>query len=480
MSSRRRAPFVVLVILLIGLLAAPAVALARLWQWAEEEAEPPPTTTTTLPPGFDDPAPQLTTDLLSLRRTNPSELAARVRDEAYREALQPFLDSVPDGSCAAIDVEGERFGAARPDLPVIPASNQKLLVAAVALDVLGPEHRFRTEARGPAPAEGVITGDVYLVGGGDPLLVTGDYVDPLRLPAFNTTPLDAIADAFVAAGITQIAGDVVGDGSRYDDEFTVPSWGEGHVLGVDGGPYDALTVNDGRTFGDATIGFNPNQSAARQFIGVLQARGITVTGRSRNGTVPAEGLTVLGAVESLPLADVVDELLWTSDNNTAELLVKEIGVARRGEGSRVAGLQEIWNTLGAWQVPLAGVELADGSGLSRDNRLTCDAIIGVLEHAGPESELARSLPVAAESGTLTDELAGTPAAGLLRAKTGTLTGVRALSGYYPAADGAAAFTLVLNGEGVDAPERYQPLWADLVRVLDLYPLGPEADELGPR
>ena len=360
--------------------------------------------------------------------------------DAYRTLLRPFFDAVPEGSCAAIDIEGERFADVRADLPVIPASNQKLLVAAVALEVLGEDHRFHTELRGAQPVDGVITGDVYLVGGGDPLLVTGDYVDPLPLPAFNTTSLDAIADALQAAGVTQIVGDVVGDGSRYDDEFVVPSWGAEHVLGAEAGPYDALMVNDGRTFADSTIGFNPNQSAARQFIRLLQARNIAVTGRSRNGAAPADGsVTVLGGVDSAPLADVVDELLQTSDNNTAELLVKEIGVAVRGEGTRVAGLQEVWNTLAAWQVPLEGVELDDGSGLSRNDRLTCDAIMAVLEHVGVDSELAASLPVAGVSGTLVGELVGGPADGRLSAKTGTLTGVRALSGFLPTDDGLMTF-----------------------------------------
>ena len=379
--------------------------------------------------------------------------------------LQPFLDVVPEGSCVAIDIEGERFADVRADLPVIPASNQKLLVAAVALDVLGEDHRFHTELRGAQPVDGVITGDVYLVGGGDPLLVTADYVDPLPIPAFNTTSLDVIADALQAAGVTQIVGDVVGDGSRYDDEFVVPSWGPEHVLGAEAGPYDALMVNDGRTFADSTIGFNPNQSAARQFIRLLQARNIAVTGRSRNGAAPADGsVTVLGGVDSAPLSDIVDELLQTSDNNTAELLVKEIGFAVRGEGTRVAGLQEIWNTLAEWQVPLEGVELDDGSGLSRNDRLTCDAIVAVLEHVGVDSELTASLPVAGVSGTLVVEMVGGPADGRLAAKTGTLTGVRALSGFLPTDDGVMTFALVLNGEGVDDPAYYQPLWSRLVTV----------------
>ncbi|HWM18658.1 MAG TPA: D-alanyl-D-alanine carboxypeptidase/D-alanyl-D-alanine-endopeptidase [Ilumatobacteraceae bacterium] len=477
---RRRGSLIVLLVLLVTTMAVPALGLAWLWQWAEVEAEPPPTTTTTLPEGYDDPAPELDTELLSMRRGGAEELAARARDDAYRAVLQPFFDAVPEGSCAAIDIDGVRFADVRAGLAVVPASNQKLLVAAVALEVLGEDHRFRTELRGPQPVDGVITGDVYLVGGGDPLLVTADYVDPSPLPAINTTSIEPIADALQAAGVTQIVGDVIGDGSRYDDEFAVPSWGPDFVLGAEAGPYDALMINDGRTFADSTIGFNPNQSAARQFIRVLQARNITVTGRSRNGTAPADGsVAVLAGVDSVPLSDVVDELLQTSDNNTAELLVKEIGFAVRGEGTRVAGLQEIWNTLAEWQVPLDGVALDDGSGLSRNDRLTCNAIVAILEHLGVDSELTRSLPVAGESGTLAAELIGGPGEGSLAAKTGTLTGVRALSGFLPTDDSVMTFSLVLNGAGVDEPGYYQPLWTRLVTLLDGYPIGPHADEFAP-
>ncbi len=87
---------------------------------------------------------------------------------------------------------------------------------------------------------------MFLIGGGDPLLTSEDYpIEDDRLPAFDTTSLDRLADAFVANGVTRITGTVIGDGTRYDDEFSVDSWADG-VAGTEAGPYDALLVNDAR------------------------------------------------------------------------------------------------------------------------------------------------------------------------------------------------------------------------------------------
>ena len=117
------------------------------------------------------------------------------------------------------------MAATRADVPLIPASNQKLLVGAVALDVLGPRHRFTTEVRAGAPVSDGVTGDLFLVGGGDPLLTSDAYpVENDLNPVINPTSLDALADAVVAAGVERVEGAVVGDASRYDDEWYVPSW----------------------------------------------------------------------------------------------------------------------------------------------------------------------------------------------------------------------------------------------------------------
>ncbi len=261
---------------------------------------------------------------------------------------------------------------------MIPASTHKLAVAAVALEVLGPDHRFTTKVAASTPVDGVIEGDLVLVGGGDPLLVSADFpISEDSQPAFNTTSLDGLADAVVAAGVTTIDGSILGDGSRYDDEFVIPSWGPA-VAFVDAGPYDALVVNDARVLGRTARQRDPNEAAAREFARLLRDRDVAINGGIGVGTAdPA--VPVLASVESEPLTAVLAEMLTTSDNDTAEMLLKELGVADSGEGTVAAGLNVVDRTLRAWGIPMEGVRLVDASGLSTDNRMTCAALLAVLQ-----------------------------------------------------------------------------------------------------
>jgi D-alanyl-D-alanine carboxypeptidase/D-alanyl-D-alanine-endopeptidase (penicillin-binding protein 4) len=455
---------------------APAIVMSGVWQYADANVPATTTTTTTtMPPP---PDAELITDLLSMRR-HPTPVAERAAknaaDAAFAARIDALEDDVGETSCLRIVDGSEAVAAFGTEGPVIPASNEKLFVAAVALAVLGPDHRFRTDLLSTRPVDGVITADVYLVGGGDPVLTTADVDDPLRYPAFNTTSLDALADRLVTLGITRIQGDIVGDGSRYDDEFRAPSWGD-EITSVDAGPYDALLVNDG-LISPGNYGLDPSRAAARAFADLLTARGIVIEGAAANATRPADAeFTTLAFVESRPLTDILVELLHTSDNNTAEMLVKEIGFAATGEGSRATGLEVIRTTLAAWGVPLDGVEFHDGSGLSRSNRTTCAALTALLADVPVADMLRDVMPVAGRDGTLAEQLLGTQAEGRLQAKTGTLTDVKALTGTQPGADRRAVdFSLVLNGEGVDDPATYEPIWRRLIALVDDYPVVVVAD-----
>lgn len=487
---RRRGPGPLVVLLLFA--ALPALALFAGFRWAdgqvvEDDAVPSPSSTVVAPPA---PEPALTTGLLSVRRfPTIASRAASIEDFAA-DAVQ-FQASVNDRSCVAISVDGNHVAAKNPELAVIPASNEKIVVAAAALESLGEDYRYETTVVADAdPVAGVLDGDLFLVGGGDPLLSSEWYpTSNLELyPVTSPTSLDALADEVQAAGITSISGSVVGDDSRYDDEWFAPGWGTG-VAGLEAGPYAALMANDSRVLGHELKANDPAQGAARELSRMLVDRGISVGGAATTGVAP-EGAVELGSVESAPMTDVVAEMLANSDNNTAELVVKEIGLAERGEGTRTAGLAVAAELLDEWGIDTTDIVLADGSGLSLDNRLTCDALITVLQRYPADGPLGAGLPVAGESGTLAEIFVDHPAAGRLTGKTGTLNNppfnqdppaVKALAGYVMVdGGGAVEYVLILNGPTISDQSEYRPVWDQLADLLAGYPSGPTPAELGPR
>ncbi len=474
----------------------PAAVLWGMWQWSSNRADiaedAVPALAEDAPVGdapVEPPTVALATGLLSFRRA-ASELSRDLNVSAFESALAPFLDAVNDRSCAAVSLDGRLVGSKNADLVVIPASNQKILVAAVALEVLGADFTYTTTVVGTQPVDGVINGDIYLVGGGDPLLSGEWYPDSDldRLAVFNITSIDELARQLVAAGVTQINGSVIGDGSRYDDEFFAPGWGGG-VAGLEAGPYDALLVNDARVRGDDQRGSDPNEAGAREFARILAEQGISVSGGTATGTA-TEDRTPLASVSSLPLPAAIAEMLTNSDNNTAELMVKEIGLAASGTGSRTAGLDAIAATIADWGVDTTGLVLGDGSGLSLDNRLTCSTMLGVLQRVGFDSAVGQGLAVAGQTGTLNDIFGETAVSGRLRGKTGTLNNppfdedppaVKALSGYLPVdGGGAIEYVLILNGPTINDQREYRPIWAEMVSAFTSFPAVASPAVLGPR
>lgn len=478
---------------LLVMMAIPAVLLGGLLVWSDRRADAYEFSKDGLPDIPESPvvvappSPVLTTPMLDYRRA-PRQTAAQTADLRIAVALEQLYAYVGETSCVAVGVDGRMVSTRFPDTPVIPASTHKLLVGAVALETLGAEYRFTTEVKSQFAVDGVIDGDVYLIGGGDPLLTSSDYpIQDDRQPAFNTTSLDELADAVAAAGVTSIRGAIIGDGSRYDDEWSIPSWGAG-VAGVEAGPYDALLVNDARVLNRSGRENDPNVAAAREFARLLGDRGVAVNRGWESGIAPPE-LGVIASVQSAPLTAVLEEMLTTSDNDTAEMLLKELGVADAGIGSVGAGLDIMARTLRGWGIPMDGVQLFDGSGLSAQNRVTCAAVLALLDHV-VDTPIVAALPVAGATGTLTGEFIGSAVEGRLRAKTGTLgnppegegpPAVKGLAGYVDAPDGSVLrFAMILNDDGITEPDAYRLYWAALADRLAEYPAAPDAASLGPR
>lgn len=452
----------------------PAAALGATWWWSSgvvEEARDAAAPAETAPPDL----PDLPAPILSVRRS-PEVLAQDVSSRAVRDGLDPVIAAMGAGSCLVVDDGDLSIDDAQGSLAVIPASNMKILTAAVALDRLGAGHVFTTQIAGALDA-GVVRGDLFFIGGGDALLSVADYPPSQTYPPFNTTSMEQLADRIVFAGVRRVEGGVVGDDSRYDDERYVPTW-DSDIPDLEAGPLGALLVNDGRVYPRNDLpGQDPAEAAAEQLQLLLEDRGVSFGGFPRRGAYDGTA-PVLTSIDSVPLADVVAEMLETSDDNTAELLLKEIGLQASGAGTRAAGSAAVLATLSSWGIPIDGVVVTDGSGLDRSNQVPCDTMSGVLDHAGTSGPLFDGLPVAGESGTLEELFVGSTVAGRLRAKTGTLREVKALSGFVTAIDGSVVrFSFILNGPpGTDA---WPLLWTDLGTVLGAYPAGPDPAELAP-
>lgn len=430
----------------------------------------------------------LGTPVLSARRM-PSVVAAPIATRRLHTALDAWSFTAPSPSCLVVaDAEGQVAYERAPDQPMQPASTLKLVTATAALLELGPDARFRTVVRGAPPADGVVTGDLHLVGGGDPLLATADYMGRFERQPQAFTDLAGLAQRIADTGIRRVTGAVVGDDSRYDAERYVTSWPDRYRTLPVIGPLSALAVNDGfaaypKTWGgpgELVPASDPAAQAAAVLTLLLAERGVTVDGGPRSGPAPADGAE-LAAVESAPLRDVVAQMLQESDNATAELLLKELGRAG-GKPSTAGGRAHAAAVLDAAGVDVADLSLADGSGLSPDDRATCRALVEVLGHPGTGPRLQDGLPVAGRTGTLFDRFTDSPVEGHLRAKTGTLNTVAGLAGVITDDDGTLLFAFLVNAgpSGVVDQRAAEAAQGALAEILLHHPRRPDLEAIGPR
>ncbi|KRE95569.1 hypothetical protein ASG76_08000 [Nocardioides sp. Soil774] len=447
--------------LLVLALLASGVAAYR-FEWGQRylpwlAADPVSEPEQVLPPaGLDLPAwtePPAATPVDAAGQVVPARVAAAVA----ADLADPDLGRHVVGEVTSLAPGGPTWTSG--DGRYVPASTTKLLTLCAALETLGPDHTFTTSVvRGEGPRE------VVLVGGGDPLLAS----KPLTVDeAASTYP----ARADVATLALQAAEALGGRGRvevRYDDSLFTgptdnPAWRRDYVPDDIVSPITALMVDGGVAPDGLTRSDDPSRAAARAFADALAAAGLRVAGEPQR-VVVRPGAEELAAVESAPVAEIVERILDVSDNEGAEVMGHHVGLATSGTGSFEAGAAGVLDTLRGLGIDTSADEVYDGSGLSRRNRVATSTIIALLQHAaGPGGEAMRSLvtgmPVAGFTGSLTYRFADGPALarGLVRAKTGTLTGVHALAGIAIGRDGVPmAFVLaadrVADADKVDAQE----------------------------
>ncbi|MCU1368288.1 MAG: dac [Ilumatobacteraceae bacterium] len=470
------------ILALIVLAAIPAVGFGYLWHWADARVPAPEVAEIPVAPNLPIP---LTTPVLSVRRA-PRTLASLSSDGSLVTALTALGTLVNDTSCMVVEVDGRKIYDHGGDAPVTPASNEKLITGAVALEVLGPDFTYTTKLLGNV-VNGVVQGDLFMLGGGDPLLSTADYPPSIITDApTNVTPLENLVTALVTAGITQVQGRVVGDDSRYDTQRFIPSWSDS-IKNGEAGPLGALMVNDStRQIGSTKRYTDPAAGAATDLTRLLKAAGIKVSGAPAVGPTPAD-LPVVASVQSATMANIVGEMLTTSDDNTAEMLLKEISVhADNVIGSTLDGIDVIKRVLTEWGIDTTKISLVDGSGLDSGNVVTCNILLQVLLHQPLDGPLGAGLAVAGQTGTLATQFVDSTVVGRLHAKTGTLTNVKALTGYVTTTGGTLDFSLVLGAPGISDESKgpgtgpYEAFWNELAKTLGAYPSGPTVDILAPR
>jgi serine-type D-Ala-D-Ala carboxypeptidase/endopeptidase (penicillin-binding protein 4) len=388
-----------------------------------------------------------------------------------------------------VDEAGREVVAHEADRALLPASTLKQVTAAAALTTLGPQAQLRTtvDATGGIDETGRLDGDLVVIGSGDPTLVTDEYARFIY-PARPSTPLASLADQLVEAGLTHLHGHIRGTAPRFAAASLPTGWRDAYLSALDGRYGAGLTVDgglrtivelpevpeeddadeeageevaeadepepDGRRLSifeqlaalgtdlppvvKVDLATDPALHTAAELRRLLEERGVRVDGVAM--VEPAETPIVarLASVLSPPLDEVLRFTVQRSDNHLADALALAVARTRTGEGSWDAADRAFGQVLARFGVPGDGARFADGSGLSRDDRVTARLLVELDRRLTADRRFGgtwRSLQaVAGSSGTLDRRLVGTPAEGRLLAKTGTLRDVAALSGQVIARD----------------------------------------------
>ena len=344
------------------------------------------------------------------------------------------VDSLVDGlpMSVAVALDGEPLYAHKDWVARPPASNEKLLLSMALLKRVGAETTIPTRlfATKRAGADGVVDGNLWIVGHGDPEIDARDMAD--------------LARSVVDAGIERVRGRVFGATGPFARDWWAPGWRDYFPRYYIALP-TALTYRFNVRAGGKHVR-EPERLAARALTRKLEARGVQVTGKAGSGSAPG-GLVALATVRSDPLATIMRRMNVVSSNFRAEVLGKMLGARRLGSPGTIAkGARVVTGFADAQGVSIVA---HDGSGLSYDNRVSAEGMLQMLRVAerAPWGETLRGTLPAGGEGTLQDRLDSVT----VRAKTGTLTEVSALSGWVwlEREDGWAAFSILSNDMNTD-------------------------------
>jgi D-alanyl-D-alanine carboxypeptidase/D-alanyl-D-alanine-endopeptidase (penicillin-binding protein 4) len=377
--------------------------------------------------------------LLAALSLLPAPAAQAITASALKAKLSAEMRSA--GSSAGAFVmeldEDRQLYARRADTPYIPASVNKLFVTATALLTHGADATLDTVVltSGEIDEEGVLHGNLFLRGGGDPTLSS-----------------ERIAHLADQLALTRVEGAVIGDETRFDPLRGSTNTG-GALDGEVGGQLGALVV--GRGYARRGWQRRPAAVAADALRVALEHRGVEVTGHARVGDTPEDAVE-LARTSSAPIADIIARTNMPSDNYLAEMLLKDLGASFGGGGSTREGAEVVQRQLAALDVRPT---IVDGSGLSRSNRTNARHVVLLLDAMADAEEGDRfvsSLAVTGRTGTVKDRMRRGSAAGRCHAKTGTLRDVSALAGICDTTGGRrVGFAFLMNAVNPWSARRIQ-------------------------
>jgi D-alanyl-D-alanine carboxypeptidase/D-alanyl-D-alanine-endopeptidase (penicillin-binding protein 4) len=300
--------------------------------------------------------------------------------------------------------------------PSAPASNQKLFTTITALQDLGRDYRYNTVVSGTTRLTShTLHGDLVLRGSGDPTLLSSNLL--------------SIAKRLHTKGLRHVSGHLIVDDTRYSHQTRVPGWKHSFVP-VETGTVDAFSVNYDTWHSGASFDADPTRDNAKLWREELKKAHITVAGSTRIEAAP-DTVHPLVTHRSADLAAIIDDLLTNSVNYFAEMLLREIGAATSGHGTAASGIAAERTLAAKWKLPLGATY--DGSGLSYSDRETPATITAWLSKLTSEPYYTTefyALPLSCATGTLETRLCGPHVRDQVRAKTGTIDHVSALSGYF--------------------------------------------------
>ena len=450
--------------------------------------------------------PGVGTPLVSTRRLTPL-LAPSLTQSDFFDVLDELMATAPSSACVhvTLDGRGTTFHESNASIQVMPTEALLLPTLAAAHKELGPDYTFTTWVMSIAPKEdGVVNGDIYLVGGGDPLLLTPDYLATLDEGANRLhTPIEALAQQLVDFGLVLVTGAVVGDATLFSELPYVPSWPASVIEDQQIGTQLGLQFNDGwvqfpvpdlaeegeEVVEEATeeaagyhVAEDPPFFAAALFDDMLEARDVVIRRSPRSEAIPEQDVThILGSIESAPLSDYYDQILDNRDIETTELLVKTIGRFTTGVGSTRAGLQAIDNVLARIGIDSEQSQFLqfDGSGLDPANVATCSVFTTLLDSDEFSPFFHELLPTAAEDPSLQSRFAGVEDPGRIKAFSGGSSNATAMIGYIDIGRGQEmTFAFIANQQDASDNKALRDLENRIVRHLATLRAKPSLDDIG--